>query len=248
MSQRVAAVDVLPGLRAGARKSRAGAEGVSHNLAGQKLGRKGRDTRDRIMAAMLEILAGPRDQPISLSAVARQAKLGMTSIYNYFTDLTELVLAVLEPVMATAENGYLGILREQWRDEELGERSYAFVHAYSAFWAQHSRLMHLRNSMSDSPDPRMMLHRVKSTQPIIRLIVQQMGGDSWQHRSPEFAMATMLMIGIERSITISTDNELPPLIALDIQHDAEHFVRPSARLLEMAIRDMRDRQRGGAGT
>ena len=55
-------------------------------------------------------------------------------------------------------------------------------------------------------------------------------------------MATMLMIGIERSITISTDRELPALIAHDIQHDDEHFIRPSARLLELAIRDMRAAQ------
>lgn len=220
-------------------------DGASHNLAGQRLGRKGRDTRDRILAAMAELLAGPRDTQISLSAVARQASLGMTSIYNYFTDFTELVMAVLEPVMASAEDAYLAMLRNRWSDEELGARCVEFTAAYHGFWARNSRLLHLRNSMSDNPDPRMMLHRVKCTQPIIRLIVQQMDGDSWKHRSPEFAMATMLMIGIERSVTISTDNELPPLIALDIQHDADHFVRPSARMLELAIRDMRSQPKAG---
>lgn len=212
---------------------------VSHNLAGQKLGRKGRDTRDRILAAVGELLAGPRSVQISLSAVARQASLGMTSLYNYFSDLTELLLAVLEPVMASAEDSYLRMLREHWPDEALGERCQDFVSAYHAFWKRNSRLLHLRNQMTDQGDQRMIVQRVKSTQPVIRLIVNQMGGDSWQLRSPEFAMATMLMIGIDRSITISTDADLPALIAHDIQHDEQHFIRPAARLLELGIRDLR---------
>jgi hypothetical protein len=47
------------------------------------------------------------------------------------------------------------------------------------------------------------------------------------------------MIGIERAVTIATDRELPILIAQDIQHDSDHFLRPCARLMELAIRDMR---------
>jgi AcrR family transcriptional regulator len=216
-----------------------GAEGVSHNLAGQRLGRKGRDTRDRIIAAAVELIYCSPTAPLTLSAVARQAKLGMTSLYNYFTDLPELLVAVLEPVMATAEEGYLGLLREPWPDTELGARCYEFVVAYHDFWARHTRLLHLRNSLTDDGDQRMADLRISASQPVIRRIVDQMGGDRRARRSPEFAMATVLMIGIERSVTIATDRELPMLIAQDIQHDADHFLRPCARLMEMAIRDMR---------
>lgn len=212
---------------------------LSHNLAGQKLGRKGRDTRDRILAATVELLAGPADEPVSMTAVARKAALGMTALYNYFTDLTELLLAVLEPVMVSADEAYLNMMREPWPDDDLGTRCFTFVAAYQGFWAQHSRLLHLRNAMSDNPDGRMMIHRLRCTQPIIRQIVLQMGGDPRAQRSPKFAMATMLMIGIERSITISTDAELPSRIAMDIQHDKDHFVRPGALILELAIRNAR---------
>jgi AcrR family transcriptional regulator len=217
----------------------AGEELVSHNLNGQRLGRKGRDTRDRILLAATRLLYDAERTPISLSAVAREASLGMTSLYNYFSDLTEVLLAVLEPVMASAEDVYLGALRHRWADEELGERCYQFVSNYQAFWKKHSRLLHLRNAMSDQLDPRMTRQRIKSTQPIIGLLVEQMDGDPRAPRSPEFAMATVLMIGIERSTTIYTDDELPVRMAENIQHDEAHFLRPSARLLEMAIRDMR---------
>ncbi len=215
------------------------ADNLSYNLAGQKLGRKGRDTRDRIIAAAVELIYCSAADPLTLSAVARQANLGMTSLYNYFGDLPELLLAVLEPVMASAEDGYLGMLRPRWSDAELGERCYEFVAAYNDFWAQHTRLLHLRNGLSEAGDQRMADQRINTTQPIIRRICAQMDGDPRARRSHRFAMATVLMIGMERSITIATDRELPILIAQDIQHQADHFLRPCARLMEMAIRDMR---------
>ena len=61
---------------------------VSHNLKGQKRGRKGQMTRERIIAATVDVLRESDEIVISLSAVARKAKLGMTSLYVYFADLT----------------------------------------------------------------------------------------------------------------------------------------------------------------
>ena len=95
---------------------------VSHNLHGQRLGRKGRDTRERILAATSELVEGDGEEQLSLSAVARRASIKLTSVYNYFTDLTELLLALLEPVMATAEDAYLSLLRERWPDDQLAAR------------------------------------------------------------------------------------------------------------------------------
>jgi AcrR family transcriptional regulator len=222
-----------------AAQTEVGGDGVSHNLAGQRLGRKGRDTRERIIAAAVELIYCAPAEPLTLSAVARQASLGLTSLYNYFADLSELLAAVLEPVMASAEEGYYGLVRTRWGDADLGERCYEFVVAYHAFWARHTRLLHLRNRLGEDGDERMTDLRVKATQPIIRRITEQMGGDPRARRSTEYAMATVLMIGIERSVTIATDRELPSLMAQDIQHDPDHFLRPSARLMELAIKDMR---------
>jgi len=221
------------------------ADAVSHNLAGQRLGRKGRDTRERILAATMELLEADDGEAISLSAVARRASLGMTSLYNYFTDLTELLLALLEPVSASAEAAYLGRLRMRWDDADLGERCLDFIRAYHHFWARNSRLLHLRNAMADQRDRRMMVHRVESTQPVIDLLVRQMSGLAATPGTPETAMATMAMIGIERSITIATDRTLPAMMDWqDFARDEERFLEPGARLLELAIRDTRARQHG----
>jgi AcrR family transcriptional regulator len=214
---------------------------VSHNLNGQRLGRKGRGTRERILTACAELLAEPNDVPISMSAVARRANLGMTSLYNYFSDLTEMLLAVLEPVMETAEEGYLGILRERWPDAELGERCYAFMHAYHGFWLRHSRLLHLRNAMADNRDERMLIHRVRSTQPLIALFVAQMGGEGQDMDSPVRGMATVTMIGIERTVTVATDAALTGLFGADARRPSDYYLHSEARLMELVISDTRER-------
>ena len=214
-------------------------EEVSHNLAGQKLGRKGRGTRDRILAAAAELLAADDDAPISLSAVARRASLGMTSLYNYFTDLTELLVAVLEPVMASAEAAFINMLRERWTDDELGERSREFILAYYNFWSKHARLLHLRNSMADARDRRMMVHRVTATLPIIRLVVHQMNGDQNDPATLVMPIATVLMTGIERTVTVATDVNLTGLFGEDARRPEGYYLLPAARMMELMIKDAR---------
>lgn len=212
---------------------------IGYNLNGQKLGRKGRDTRDRILAAAADLIDNEPETQISLSAVARNASLGMTSLYNYFSDLTELLLAVLEPVMATAEDEFVGQLREYWPDEELAERCGRFVAALYGFWDRHARLLHLRNNMADAHDHRVMMQRVQSTQPVILLLVKQMDGDLAAGDSPATAMATVLMTGIERSITVTTDDYVRTLFGTPNPRSKEHYLWPAARIMEMAIRDAR---------
>lgn len=226
--------------RARSRGAAAPAKGLSHNLNGQRLGRKGRDTRERILAATEELLSGP-DAQLTLSAVARQAGLGMTSLYLYFNDLTELLLAALEPVMATAEGAYVAQLRDHWADDQIGERAFAFVGAYHAFWVKHSRLLHLRNSMADRQDERMVMHRVRSAQPVMRLMVEQMDGDLEDPTSPVFSMATALMTGLERVVTVTTDDTLQNLLHTRFSSNHKHLLDAEARLLELGIRDYRTR-------
>lgn len=205
---------------------------VSRNLHGQKLGRKGRITRDRILNACRELLADTSGAPLSLSEVARRASLGMTSLYNYFADLTELLLAVLEPIAATVEDSLAHALREHWPDEELGERSYLFMTVYHEFWSRHSRLFHLCNAMADEHDQRMLEQRLRVTEPLIDLMTAQLNGDTSDPAAPERGIATVLLIGLERTVTVANDPDLA-----GAPGDPNYYLQPAARMLELSIRD-----------
>jgi AcrR family transcriptional regulator len=212
---------------------------LSHNLNGQRLGRKGRDTRDRIIAATQALLAGPQSTPITLSAVAREVSLGMTSLYSYFSDLTELLLAVLDPVTMQAEDAYLAQLRMRWPDDALYENCLAFITAFHGFWDSNARLLHLRNTMADRQDERMAQHRVAAATPVIVLFVEQTGHDPAMIRSPAFGMATVLYAGIERVVNIATDAEMQALLRGNFSLNIKHYLQSEARLLELGIRDYR---------
>ena len=215
--------------------------GISRNLNGQRLGRKGHSTRARIIAAAGALVA-QGGSPLTLSMVARKSGLGLTSLYIYFTDLTELLLAVLEPVMASAES-YLKLIRSYWPDDELAQHCRKFAAAYYAYWQENSRILHLRSSMAEQNDQRMLHSRITASQELIGLLVAQMNGNLQQPQSPDFALAVMLETGIERAASIRTDVELPGLLADGIILNPDRFLHPAARLLELGIRDARETAR-----
>lgn len=230
--------------KSGALSDAFGEGDVSHNLNGQKLGRKGQATRERIMAAAAELIAEGGETPISLSAVARRANLGMTSLYLYFTDLTELLLAVLRPVMEDATDGYFRQLGEYWPDEELEERCRSFVQAYFDFWTKHSRVLHLRNNMADQYDERMMAARVRTAQPTIALMRKQMALPGGEPSAEASSMASVLMTGLERAVTVATDTVTPAMIERQFGPRNNNVVDPLTRLLVLAVRDCRQNAGG----
>ncbi len=213
--------------------------GLSHNLNGQRLGRKGRDTRDRIIAGAQALLAAEGSEPITLSAVAREVGLGMSSLYNYFTDLQELLLAVLEPVSIEAETAYISHLRSYWPDDALYDHCLKFVADFYTFWQRNTRILHLRNAMADHQDARMSQHRVELATPVIRAMVLQMEHDPDALGSPAFGMATVLFAGIERIVNLATDFEMRSLLLGNFAQNIENYLKSEARLLELGIRDFR---------
>lgn len=213
---------------------------VSHNLNGQRLGRKGRDTRQRIIVAAQSVLDDSADDGlITLSEVARRASMSMGSLYIYFADLAELMQAVLEPIMASAEEEYIHLLRPHWSDDVLGDQALAFVTAYHGFWTKHAPVLHMRNNMADRGDERMILHRTTAALTVIGLIAAQMGADPQQRGTIKAAMATSLMTGLERIATVMSASRLPMLADQPV-NPISYLLRAEGRLFELGIRDMRE--------
>jgi AcrR family transcriptional regulator len=220
-------------------KRRASTPEVSHNLNGQRLGRKGRDTRDRIIAVAREIIDESDESQITISEVARRANLRMASLYLYFADLTELVLALLEPVMAEAEKSYLELLRTPWPDEELESRCLQFAHNFYEFWNRNSGVLHLRNTMADRKDRRMTEQRINAARPVIALLIRQMGHDPAVRRLAPAGLATVLYMGFERAVNIVTDRHFGSAMDGQFSPDVDHYMNAEARLFTLAIADAR---------
>lgn len=218
---------------------------IDTNLQGQKLGQKGRITRDRIIAATRELIEEPNGEDLSISAVARRTGLRVSSIYNYFPDLSDLFMTVLEPVMEQAQEIYLGVLREYWPDHELDERCAQFVDAFHRFWEENVRLLHVRNSLAQQHDQRVLSHRINSARNTVRLLQAQMGVASGQDAITAQDLASVLYAGMERVVTIVSDELLNAPYPTDIERRfGKHTLKQLARVMTLAIRD----ERSKAGT
>ncbi|MFC4595820.1 TetR/AcrR family transcriptional regulator [Sphingobium tyrosinilyticum] len=215
---------------------------VSYNLAGQRLGRKGQETRERILSAMLRLLADPQGPPVNLTNVAREASVRLTNLYLYFPDFGDLLLAALARVMETADEAFVDLLRPRWPDERLRECALAFLRAHYQFWRTHARLLHMRNRLSDD-DARILEHRQRTTFPMLDLLIGQMDCPPDPPDARWRLMATVVLTGFERMATVVTTPHFNPLgetrkgAGTDGHIDA--LIQTEARLMELAIRDAR---------
>ena len=227
-------------------------EEVSHNLLGQRLGRKGQETRERILKAALSLLRTcPLDEQITLSGVAREAAVGMTTLYLYFADLGALVLAVLRRVMDSADNAFVDRLRTRWPDDRLEECCIDFLRAHYQFWREHARVLHMRNSFADADDDRFIEYRNRVSYPLIGMLVRQMdgnphagvAGDPESRELRAVMLATVLLTGFERIATVITTTYFHDSVQEQgVKDEAAHVDRmllAEARLISLGIRDMR---------
>jgi AcrR family transcriptional regulator len=215
---------------------------VSHNLAGQRLGRKGQETRERILAAALRLFDDQDGPPVTMSSVAREASVRLTNLYLYFPDFGELLLAALERVMATADAAFVDLLRVRWPDERLGESCLEFIWAHYRFWKRHGRILHMRNSVADT-DVRVATYRQNATRPLIDLLIRQMDSGAGDIHAVPGRMASVVLTGFERVATVATNPLFYASIAADGVDDVDeiigHMIVAEARLVELAIRDQR---------
>ncbi|WP_156472033.1 TetR/AcrR family transcriptional regulator [Sphingorhabdus sp. M41] len=218
---------------------RPASERVVRNLNGQKLGRKGIITRQRILTAASKLIVETDDLQISLGAIAAEADLGMTSVYNYFSDLTDVILGVLEHIMVDAEEAYLAHLRIRWEDENLAEECSKFINAFFIFWTRNANVFHIRNNFADKRDRKMIAHRASVAQEILGLIIAQMAKKSESSEYPHNSMASAVYMGIERAVSVLNNKLLMNDLPTAYRPDKTGLLAAEARLFEFGIRSER---------
>ncbi|MET0587943.1 MAG: TetR/AcrR family transcriptional regulator [Novosphingobium sp.] len=217
---------------------------VSHNQIGQKLGRKGQETRERILSAMLRLLDDPDGPPVTLTSVANEASIRLTNLYLYFPDIGQLLLAALVRVMDTAGASYLDRLAQRWPDELLEQCCLDFLTAHYEFWKRNARILHMRNALADANDLRVMTYRNTATEPLIDLLAAQMDcppDEDEDGRSTQVAI--VLLTGLERVATVVTNPHFVLISRKKAAIDRENFVAgllaAEAEVIANAIRHRR---------
>jgi len=169
---------------------------VVTNKAGQKLGRKGLETRARILASTKALLSEAAAPKLTPSTIMRHAALASQSFYLYFDDVEEVLLTLCEETIAEVPP-LIELIRCAARTGDEAEMR-TFVRAYNTFARRHFALFALRNFHSDAGDLRFFEVRARCALPVIETIVDHMIAKSGLSRDVATARAVIVIAGMDR--------------------------------------------------
>jgi AcrR family transcriptional regulator len=171
---------------------------VGRNKHGQALGRKGVESRRRLLEAGRTLLT--RAEKLTPSSVARAAGLASQTFYLYFADINELLLILAEE--ATGDMGeVMATLDGPWDPASIEQHSRRFVDAFYGFWDTHSAVLSFRNFQSDLGDPAFIQVRQEAAMPIVTSIAKRISTAQGAEELSEpdaLARAVIIYAAIER--------------------------------------------------
>ena len=175
---------------------------VKTNKHGQSLGRKGHETRQRIMNAALQLLK--TNSPVELTAVsiAKKAKSSSATFYLYFSDVRGMLLAMNEAAESDMSVVH-DILDEPW-DLKTLETDHAarVVQAFVSVWDKHREILRYRNLEADRGDPAFESIRLRTSVRIVtrfaEIIFAAYPKGSKLTRTDAMAEASVLVAAMER--------------------------------------------------
>lgn len=176
------------------------------NNHGQALGRKGLDTRRRLMDTAVRLLEQNPGAELTPTMIVRSAKTSSATFYLYFKDVTDLFYALAEAAEADMASVH-EILDEPWNPNRVEtEHAARVVHAYAAVWDQHRPVLRYRNLEADRGDARFENVRLRTSLRIVKrfsdiILRAQPTGVAYSKRQA-MAEASVLVSAMERCAAI----------------------------------------------
>lgn len=131
----------------------------ARNLNGQAMGRKGAETRARLIGATVELLERRSLRDVSVSEIASLAGTSSSSFYIYFEDVSAAALAAaLDIEQFTPEMGEL--LGQRWTRADAQDKAVALLESYVSLASRHHAILRVRNLAADEGDKR--FHEARS--------------------------------------------------------------------------------------
>ncbi|BFM08229.1 TetR/AcrR family transcriptional regulator [Halioxenophilus aromaticivorans] len=136
---------------------------VKTNKHGQSLGRKGLETRQRLMNAALQLLKTSSPVELTAVAIAKKAKSSSATFYLYFADVKGILLALNQAAEADMSVVH-DILDEPWEPNTLDlDHAERVVKAFVSVWDKHREVLRYRNLEADRGDPAFEAIRLRTS-------------------------------------------------------------------------------------
>lgn len=170
-------------------------------LDGRRLGRRGMQTRRRLLDATEELLREKGLRDLRVVDIARRVGSSPATFYQYFKDADAAVLALAWEI-ADAMAPVVEIIDGPWDAEEGIERARRLIAAYVDFWDLHHAVMRVRNLAAEEGDQRFRDARVASVGQLTDHLCAQIGvfrdAGRVSRRIDPYAAAASLVAMLER--------------------------------------------------
>lgn len=170
------------------------------NLLGQTMGRKGAETRDRLIKATVELLEKRSLRDVSVADITGLAGTSTSAFYIYFADVSAAALAAAERVEQITPE-IESLLGEPWTADSAQERAYELVDAWVTFAGNHHAILRVRNLAADEGDKRFDDVRRQSIARIHELLTSQV--EHAQNGLDPSAGASAILALMERIAAVS---------------------------------------------
>ena len=194
-------------------------------LDGRALGRRGAQTRRRLLDATAEMLETHGIRDLRVVDIARSVGSSPATFYQYFRDVEEAVLALAEEV--GGEIAPLAArLETDWAGEQGLADARALVDGFLDYWDRHRAVLRTRNLAAQEGDERFREVRNRTLTPFMRALTAKIETARREGRvvgelSPLAASAALVAL-IERMAAF--------------QHELEPIGIPRAELVETTAR------------
>lgn len=174
---------------------------VTMNKQGQVLGRKGQETRRRLMTATRRLLCTSSPVDLTAVAIAKAAGTSSASFYMYFDDVQD-VLYALSLLAAEDMSEVISFFDRAWDHEAIEAEALRLVEAFNSVWSKHREVLRYRNLEADRGDSRFEELRMNTYVPFIEKFAQRImsinpvGGG--RRKGDAYAEATVLHAAMER--------------------------------------------------
>jgi AcrR family transcriptional regulator len=172
-------------------------------LDGRPLGRRGIETRRRLLEATADLLETHGVRDVRVVDIARAVGTSPATFYQYFRDVEAAVLAIAEEVGEQAAP--LGELLEQPWDGAGGlDHARELVDGFMAYWDRHRAVLRTRNLAAQEGDERFRDVRNRALSPLTEAFARKVARDGPPELSPYAAAAAMVAM-MERLAAFQAD-------------------------------------------
>lgn len=127
---------------------------------GRVPGRRGRATRQRLLACTREMLTTTSYRDVKVIDIAREAGTSPATFYQYFGDVEAAILVLAEEMAQEGEHLTGIITRGSWKGRGAYDTSLALVDAFLGFWDENRPVLRVMDLATDEGDRRFQKIRV----------------------------------------------------------------------------------------